>query len=123
MSAIKEIEEMMAEYDQAHDAGDGAKLTSFFLDDAIIIPPEKPKLEGRMEIDEFFSAVSGGSNMKTISANIEVDKKMAYVQGETEWQSNGELKYLYFVDVLFATDNGWRYKLLTWNTSSGLSRT
>ena len=122
MSGEKEIEILMSEYDNAHHAGDGARLAPFFFDDATIIPPGKPKLVGRSAIDNFYSDVSGGSNMTTTFTSINVDTTMAYVQGDTEWKVDDTTKYLCFVNVLERRDGVWRYMLLTWNTNEGLTR-
>jgi len=120
MGMEQAIEQLMFEYDEAHHSGDGAKLASFFLNDAVIIPPGKPKLVGRSAIDEFYSNISGGSNMSTTFTSINVDAETAYVHGDTEWQADGEIKYLCFVNVLKLIEGRWCYALLTWNTNEGL---
>jgi uncharacterized protein (TIGR02246 family) len=60
MSALDAIRKLSADYETAHLAGDGQALARLFGDDAVIIPPGKPAIEGRKRIDEFFSGVTGG---------------------------------------------------------------
>lgn len=122
MNAETEIQMLMSEYDEAHHAGNGARLASFFLDDGVIIPPGNHKLVGRTSIDNFYSNVSGGSNMNTANMSINIDDKIAYVQGDTDWQTEGETRYLSFVNILRFVDGNWKYVLLTWNTNEGLLR-
>lgn len=122
MDKENEIRSLMLSYDKAHHEGDGAKLSSFFLDDAVVMPPGRKKLVGRAAIDNFYRNTSGGSNMKTGAMCIKVDDKMAYVQGETEWQSDDGAKYLSFLNILRRANGQWRYELLTWNTNEGFNK-
>ena len=119
MSKESEISKLMAKYDKAHHDGDGAILAAMFLDDAVIIPPGRAKLEGRAAIDDFYASVEGGSQMKTLSTSINVDQIMATVDGETSWRQGDATRHLHFVNVLQLENGEWRYKLLTWNTSEG----
>ena len=119
MNTENDIKELMSVYDKAHHEGNGSLLAGLFMDDGVIIPPNKPKLQGRSSIDQFYSGVNGGSQMNTGSVSIEVDQNMAYVNGETSWKTADQTRYLSFVNVLKMHNGKWRYKLLTWNTNEG----
>lgn len=121
MSGKDEIVVLMARYAKAHHDGDGELIAAMFLDDAVIIPPDRPRHHGRAAIDEFFSGISGNSNMKTESAEIEINRNLAYVHGETSLLSEGEPCQLRFVNILRLIDGEWRFQLLIWNVSSKTS--
>ena len=81
LSALDAIRKLSADYETAHLAGDGQALARLFGDDAVIIPPGKPAIEGRKRIDEFFSGVTGGTGLKTETLRIEVHGSIAYAYG------------------------------------------
>ena len=85
MSALDAIRKLSADYETAHLAGDGQALARLFGDDAVIIPPGKPAIEGRKRIDEFFSGVTGGTGLKTETLRIEVHGSIAYAYGTSDF--------------------------------------
>ena len=121
MSAMDAIKKLSADYNAAHQMGDGEALARMFRDDAVIIPPNKPAIVGRKAIDEFFSGVKGGSGLKTETARIEVDGSMAYDFGTASWTENGDRRFLYFMDIYRFGDGEWKVQLSSWNSNEGIS--
>ncbi len=105
MSALDAIRKLSEDYETAHLAGDGQTLARMFRDDAVIIPPGKPAIEGREDIDEFFSGVTGGTSLKTETLRIEVHGSIAYAYGTNSWSENGERRYFHYVDI-YRLENG-----------------
>ena len=121
MSAKEAIKSLSEIYAAAHQIGDGAALARMFSDDAIIIPPGKPAIVGREAIDAFFAGVTGGADLKTETAQIEVDQTIGYDYGTASWLENGERRYLVYADIYRLEDGEWKIQLTTWNTSEGIS--
>ena len=121
MTAIDAIKKLAESYAAAHQAGDGPALARMFRDDAVIIPPGKPAIVGRSAIDDFFAGVTGGADLRTETAHIDVDDTMAYDYGTAAWSENGERRELFYVDVYRLEDGEWKVQLSTWNTSEGIS--
>ena len=122
MSALDAIRKLSADYETAHLAGDGQTLARLFGDAAVIIPPDKPAIEGRKRIDEFFSGVTGGTGLKTETLRIEVHGSIAYAYGTNSWSENGERRYFHYVDIYRLEDGEWKFQLLSWNSSEGISK-
>ncbi len=121
MSAIDAVKKLSADYDAAHQAGDGEALARMFRDDAVIIPPGKPAIIGRKAIEKYFSSVKGGAGLKTEMARIEVDVSMAYDYGTASWTENGDRRVLYYMDIYRLEDEEWKLQLSSWNSNEGIS--
>jgi uncharacterized protein (TIGR02246 family) len=121
MDARDAIEKLCADYEAAHQIGNGEALARMFWDDAVIIPPGKPAIIGREAIDTFFGGVKGGANLKTESASIEIDGSVAYDYGAASWTEDGDKKTLYYVDIFRLKDGEWKIQLASWNSSEGIS--
>ncbi len=121
MSVLEAIKKLSADYETAHLAGDGQALARLFGDDAVIIPPGKPAIEGRKSIDEFFRGVTGGTGLKTETLRIEVHGSIAYSYGINSWSENGERRYFHYVDIYGLEDGEWKFQLISWNSSAGIS--
>ena len=102
--------------------GPRRNFARLFGDDAVIIPPGKPAIEGRKRIDEYFSGVTGGTGLKTETLRIEVHGSIAYAYGTNSWSENGERRYFHYVDIYSLEDGEWKYQLLSWNSSEGISQ-
>jgi uncharacterized protein (TIGR02246 family) len=122
MHAMDAIKKLSANYDAAHQAGDGEALAEMFCDDAVIIPPGKPAITGRKAIDQFFGGVKGGAGLKTETARIEIDGAMAYDYGTASWTENGDRKFLHYVDIYRLEDGAWKMQLSSWNSHEGISQ-
>ncbi len=122
MSSIDSIRQLMNDYAIAHQAGDGAAIARLFRDDAVIIPPNKPAIEGRAAINEFFSDVSDGADLTTESSTIRVEDPLAYAYGVASWEEDGGRKYFCSVEVYRLEDRHWKFQMLTWNTSTGFAK-
>ncbi len=122
MSALDAIRKLSEDYETAHLAGDAQALAGLFRDDAVIIPPGKSAIEGRRRIDQFFSGVTGGTNLKTETLRIEVYEPIAYAYGTNSWSEKGERRYFHYVDIYSLEDGEWKYQLLSWNSSEGISQ-
>ena len=77
MSVLDAIRKLSEDYEIAHLAGDGQALARLFRDDAVIIPPNKPAIEGRKNSDRFFDGVTGGTGLKTETLRFEVHEPIA----------------------------------------------
>ena len=122
MSAVAVIKKLSEDYAAAHQAGDGPALARMFCDDGIIIPPGKPAIVGRQAVDGFFANLTGGSSLATETLNIEVEGAMAYSHETVSWSESGDRRTLCSVDIYRLEDGGWKFQLVTWNTSEGISR-
>ena len=121
MSAVEVIKQLSEDYAAAHQVGDGPAIARMFCDDGVIIPPGKPAIVGRQAIDGFFANLTGGSNLTTETSHIEVEGAMAYSHGTVSWSENGERRTLCYVDIYRLEDGDWKFQLVTWNTSEGIS--
>lgn len=122
MSAPDAIRKLSEDYETAHLVGDGQALARLFRDDAVIIPPGKPVIEGRQNIDAFFKRVSGGTGLKTETLRIEVNEPVAYAYGTNSWSENGETRYFHYVDIYRLEEGEWKFQLLSWNSSKGITQ-
>ncbi len=121
MSVLDAIRKLSEDYEIAHLAGDGQALARLFRDDAVIIPPNKPAIEGRKNIDRFFDGVTGGTGLKTETLRFEVHEPIAYAYGTNSWSENGERRYFHYVDIYRLENGEWKFQLLTWNSNKGFS--
>ena len=121
MSAVEVIKQLSEDYAAAHQAGDGPAITRMFCDDGVIIPLGKPAIVGRQAIDGFFANLTGGSSLTTETSRIEVEGTMAYSHGTVSWSQNGERHTLCYVDIYRREDGEWKFQLVTWNTSEGIT--
>lgn len=122
MSAVAVIKKLSEDYAAAHQAGDGPALARMFCDVGVIIPPGKPAIVGRQASEGFFANLTSGSNLATETSHIEVEGAMAYSHGTVSWFQNGERRTLCSVDIYRLENGGWKFQLVTWNTSEGISR-
>jgi len=122
MSALDAIRKLSEDYETAHRAGDGQALARLFRDDAVIIPPGRPAIEGRQQIDAFFRGVTGGTGLKTETLRIDVHEPIAYAYGTNSWPEKGGRRYFHYVDIYRLEDGDWKYQLLSWNSSTGISQ-
>ena len=120
MSEVAAIKRLIADYDAAHQAGDGATLAEMFCDDGVIIPPGKPAISGKEEIRQFFSDVSGGAGLATNTIRIDVVGSLAYDYGTASWTEGDEERVLYYCDIYRLEDGEWKMQLSTWNTNEGI---
>jgi ketosteroid isomerase-like protein len=121
MSAIDDVKKLTADYDAAHQIGDGKAIARMYCDDAVIIPPGKSAITGREAIDKFFSGVKGGAGLKSELARMEVDGSLAYDYGKASWTENGDRKVLYYMDIYCLIDGVWKIQLSSWNSNEGIS--
>jgi uncharacterized protein (TIGR02246 family) len=122
MSTLDAIRKLSEDYETAHLAGDGQALARLFRDDAVIIPPGKPAIEGRKRIDEFFRDIAGGTGLKTETLRIEIYEPIAYAYGTNSWSETGKRRYFHYVDIYRLEDGKWKFQLLSWNSSEGISQ-
>ena len=120
--STNDIRQLMDDYALAHQQGNGPAIAPLFRDDAVIIPPGKPSLEGRAAIDEFFRDVKGGADLTTESSTIRFDGPLAYAYGDASWLEDGRKKYFCYIEVYRHEDGRWLFQLLSWNTSEGYSK-
>ena len=121
MSALDAVKKLSADYDAAHEAGDGKALARMFRNDAVIIPPGQSAIIGREAISNFFSGVKGGAGLKSELTRMEVDGSIAYDYGTASWTENGDRKVLYYIDIYRLEDGEWKIQLSSWNSNEGIS--
>jgi len=75
------IEAQTKNYIEAVQAGDWAGAVSFYTEDAVLMPPNSPAIEGRANIQVFFEFFPPLSNFSMKIVEIEGRGDMAYVRG------------------------------------------
>lgn len=80
------IQDAMADFERAANAGDAAALAEHYTDDATLLPPGSPRIEGRSSIRAFWQAFlaagAGEASLHTVS--IESYGPLAYEIGSYE---------------------------------------
>ena len=61
-------EAVLAAYQSAVNDGDGAKIASFFTDDAAVLPPNAPAVIGRPALDAYYKATASGGYLVQTTA-------------------------------------------------------
>lgn len=124
MSDIDKINALNAAFEEALRQGDGDKCASMCDEKAVLMPPNKPPIEGREAIKQHVNNLGSDSTVKGETLNIEVSGRLAYQRSHVTWDSNGKIKYTESLDVLRQQDDGsWVFLASAWNSSEGFDQT
>jgi len=75
------IEAQTKNYFEAVQAGDWAGVMAIYAEDAVLMPPNSPTIEGRANVQAFFDAFPPLSNFSMKIVEIEGQGDIAYVRG------------------------------------------
>jgi len=123
MSDIDKINAMNAAFQEAVRVGDGDKCASMCDENAVMMPPNTPLVEGRDAIKRHFANLGSDSSVTASTPNIEVSGKLAYQRYRVSWGSDGNTKYTDCFDVLKQQDDGsWLVVASAWNSEAGFDQ-
>ena len=80
---IGAIRQMTDEWLVAHAARDWDSLAEHYTDDAVLMPPMAPPIQGRSAIREWFGANENDTRVEVAILEIEGYGDLAYVRGES----------------------------------------
>jgi len=80
------IEKTIAAWEKAFNAKDAAAVSKLYTEDAILLPPGSPAVNGRANIQSFFQSFisAGGSDAKLRVVKVESSGEIAYEIGAFE---------------------------------------
>ncbi len=120
MSDIEKINAMNAAFQEAVRVGDGDKCASLCDENAVMMPPNTPLVEGHDAIRQHFANLGPDSTVTASTPKIEVSGKLAYQLYRVSWGSDGNTKYTDCLDVLKQQDDGsWLSVASAWNSEDG----
>ena len=123
MSEIDKIHALNAAFEQAMREGDGDKCASMCDESVVMMPPNKPPIEGRERIRQHVNNLGPDSTLTGESMNIEVSGRLAYQRSRATWSSNGKTKYTDSLEVLKQQDDdSWLFLASSWNSSEGFEQ-
>ncbi|MDJ0958082.1 MAG: DUF4440 domain-containing protein [Arenicellales bacterium] len=89
-------------------------------EDVVMMPPNKPPIEGREGIKQHINKLGPDSTLTGESLNIEVSGKLAYQRSRATWSSNDKTKHTDSFEVLNQQEDGsWLFIASSWNSSEG----
>lgn len=115
-----EIEAVNAQHVAAFNQGDIAGFSEVYTEDARILPPDMPAVEGRQAIQEFWTGAAqqmGIEDLRLTTEEVEVAGDQAYEEGRFNFMtSDGPAQGKYIV-VWKRTPEGWRWHRDIWNST------
>lgn len=66
MSSHHQLEKLVSAYGDAVQKGDAEAVSRLFTEDAIVLPPKRPKFRGRLAIEDFYSSIMTGGWQETV---------------------------------------------------------
>lgn len=126
---IKAIRKLINDFCAAHKYDDGSKLAEFYVDNAMLMPPDEPTVYGRQAIASRYQQdiEKFNAELTTNPEEIEVSDNLAFVRGtfmikltpRTEGE-NIEATFK-FVEILRkGTDGSWKPYCDIWNSDAPL---
>jgi uncharacterized protein (TIGR02246 family) len=88
--AVKEIDRTREEYAASWTAGDAARISGLYTDDAIVMYPDQPPISGRAAISEYFKGFFTdfeALDFQLASSEIVVAGDFAYDRGTYRWKA------------------------------------
>ena len=120
MSEIEKINACNSAFEDALRAGDGDRCALMCEENAVLMPPNAPPVEGRDAIRQHFADLGPDSTVAATTLNIELSGKLAYQRSRVSWDSNGKTKYTDSMDILRQQDDGsWLFLASAWNSEDG----
>jgi ketosteroid isomerase-like protein len=108
--------EIVRQYDAAAKARDAARLSSFYADDAMMLPPGEPIIKGRRAIEAAF-AESLAATLESSGTPVasEVSGDLGYVMGTWRLTANDRsIRYGNYLEVWKRINGEWKIILDTW---------
>ena len=123
MSDIEKINACNAAFQDAMREGDANACASLCTEDAVMMPPNAPLIEGRDAIKKHLADLGPDSTVTTEFLKVEIFGRLAYTRGRVTWDANGKTKYTDTLDVLRQHDDGsWSFIVSAWNSSEGFEQ-
>lgn len=123
MNDVDKIHALNAAYEKAMREGDGEKCAAMCDENVVMMPPNKPPIEGREAIKQLVNSLGPDSTLSGESLNLEVSGKLAYQRSRASWSSGDGIKYTDSLEVLKQRDDGsWLFIASSWNSSEGFEQ-
>lgn len=123
MSEIEKINARNVAFQDALRKGDADTCASMCAEDAVMMPPSAPPVEGRDAIKQHFAKLGPDATVTADILKTEVFGGLAYQRSRVSWDSNGKTKYTDTLDVLRQHDDGsWLFVASSWNNSEGFDQ-
>jgi uncharacterized protein (TIGR02246 family) len=107
--AVRAIRALEAEFQRNANAGDAAALTeAFYADDAVLLPPNTPLVNGKAAIRHFWKAflASGVSEVVLETGNVSWSGDLAYSVGKYGFTASGARQAGKYVAIFRRQSNG-----------------
>ena len=126
---VQAIRKLFSDFCEAHKYNDGAKLSEFYTDDAMLMPPDEPIISGKAAIASRYQQDLDKFTVVLItnSDEIEVSGNLGYVRGtftiRLTPKSEGEKIEISFKALSILrkdTDGSWKLYCDIWNSDASL---
>lgn len=120
MSERENIEGQNQAFQAALREGDAERCAALCTEDAVMMPPNAPPIEGRDAIERHFAKLGPDSSVAAKVIKLEVAGGLAYQLSRVSWGPKGKAKYTDSLDVFQRQDDGsWLFAASVWNSSEG----
>lgn len=126
---IKAIRKLINDFCAAHKYNDGSKLAEFYVDDAMLMPPDEPTVYGRQAIASRYQQdiEKFTAELTTNPEEIEVSGNLAFVRGtftvkltpRTEGE-NIDATFKFIEILRKGADGSWKPYCDIWNSDAPL---
>lgn len=129
---IKAIRKRQEEFLTAHEFHDGARLAEFYTDDALLVPPDEPIVQGKKAIAEWyqeeFKKAPPTENPTVDLEEINVSGNVAFIRGIFTLKFKDDdgirVENLRFISIWRKQKDGsWLFYCDVWNTYEPLAST
>ena len=114
----EDIAAVNAQWEKAANSGDAAGLTALYTDDAVLLPPASPMVQGKDNIQAYWKAMidMGVSNMDLETIELTVSGNDAFEVGTFTYKA-GDTQASGKAIVLWrkGDDGKWRFRHDIWN--------
>lgn len=115
-----EIAAVGKSWEEAFNAADAAKLASFYMDDARLLPPNAPLAQGKAAIEKTFHDMLGTGGVKGTLNELEATAAgdVGYSVGTYEMKDaqGAVVDRGKYIGVLRKVGNDWKFSNDTWNS-------
>ncbi len=123
MSDKEKIDACNAMFQEALRQGDADRCAAMCTEDAVMMPPNAPPIEGCEAIKRHFAKLGPDSSISAEISKVEVFGELAYQLSRVSWASDGNTKYTDALDVLRKqADGSWLFVASAWNSSGGFDQ-
>jgi uncharacterized protein (TIGR02246 family) len=117
------IEAMNDSFAQAWAQGDGVALAGLYTDDAMVMPPNSPMVQGKDAVTQFWTGSLGtlpGTTIKLTSVEVVGDEDMAHEVGN--WvvsdSTGAAVDNGKYIVIWKHTPDGWRFYRDMWSSDN-----